>query len=96
MSDKVFCNTSGITLIVLRRIPMELEAEVGSGTGPVWGQISPALPAWSGETQVTSGLAAGEPDPAQPRLARWPFWRRQGLNLAATSAHADCRAMPVT
>ena len=43
---------------------MELEAEVGSGAGPVWGQISPALPAWIGKTQVTSGLAAGEPDGA--------------------------------
>jgi len=38
---------------------MELEAEVGRAAGPVWGQIPPALAAWIGKTQVTSGLAAG-------------------------------------
>jgi hypothetical protein len=99
MSDKVFCDTSGITLIFFYAewtIPMRLEAADGIGARPVWAQIPPAPAAWTGETQGASGRSPHSPPPGATKARAMAVLARAGaLGLAATPEQADRRAMPV-
>jgi hypothetical protein len=57
---------------------MGLEAADGIGAGPVWAQIPQRPRHGLVKRRWLAALDPGEPVPAQPRLAPWPFWRGQG------------------
>jgi hypothetical protein len=61
MSDKVFCSTSGITLIFFApkgRSQRSSRPRFGIGPGPPWGQIPQGHSHGREKNQLISGLAA--------------------------------------
>jgi hypothetical protein len=83
MSDKVFRNTSGITLIFYAEwtIPAGLEAEVGVRAWLALGSNPAAPAAWTGETP--SNFAARKAHPGATRGGDW--CSRDGRSAAGSA-----------